>query len=970
MNEKDSTADILAWLRARVHEGARLRLDSRDVLPGDVFVAVPGAHTDGRAFIRVAAARGAAGVLMEKRASSLPGEHYPVAALSVENLSARLGPVASGFYGEPTRRMTGVAVTGTNGKTTVTHWVAGLFGRLGCPTAVIGTLGAKFRGRTLASPHLTTPDALSFQGICADLAQAGAGAFAVEASSVGLDQGRLDGSVFETAVFTNLTHDHLDYHGTMAAYGEAKAKLMRFPGLKHAVVNLDDPAADPMISAALENPGVELWGTTVGDAAKVRLPTGGRLLAAKNVRTGPEGLMFTVAFEGETFDFASHFIGFFNVSNFLQAAAAAIARGWTFRAVMEAAGTLELPAGRMETLRSSGAPMGVVDYSHTPDSLQKALESLVPVARVRGGRLWAVFGFGGDRDPTKREPMMRIGLSLADQVILTSDNPRTEDPAAILAFARGVEGVEIVLDRREAILKAVLSAAPEDVVLVAGKGHEDYQEVMGVRHHFSDAEVVREAFNERRTITKNGAFFTMDFVARALEGLIVERPEGVRSGFSVTTDSRRAGVSTAFLAIRGAKRDGHDFVASAAASHAPLAIVSRRVEAPIPQLVVTDTVEAFGRLARAWRRALGLRVISVTGSNGKTTTTQMIAAMLKAAWGDAAGATAGNLNNEIGVPMTLLTLSHGMRAAVVEAGMNHPGELARLADWISPNIALVTNAQREHQEFMGGVRETAHENGLAIAALPERGAAVWPLEDACADVWASLARARGAAGFTFAADRVPGADLTAERTHGTFVRFRGSKRLPGGAFEAEVDFRAPGRHNRQNAAGALLAALLSGVPLEKALEALGSFRSLRGRGEVHELTGGGRLYDESYNANPDSVLAAMRLLAEDPAEAKIFILGAMREAGAHEREALAEVGSEAARLGIALWTSGEATLPAHEAFAAAGGPGARHFASCEAVLEAVAALETFGRTSVSVKASRTEKFERVTAALLGRFGRN
>lgn len=498
-----TTAEILAWLKSLAHDGARLRLDSRRVEPGDIFVAVPGARVDGRTYIRVAMARGAAGVLLEERpeenSGSLPAapERHPIASLATENLTARLGEIAAGFYGDPTARMTGFAVTGTNGKTTTTHWIAELMTRAGRPGAVVGTIGCRLGGMRFEVPGLTTPDAVSFQGVAADLVAAGAEAFAVEASSIGLVQGRLSGTKVDVAVFTNLTRDHLDYHGTMDAYAEAKARLFAWPGLKAAVVNADDPEGVRMAKAALAS-GAELWTTSL----EGRTIEGARhRVEARDVRPFASGMRFSLVLDGTAHPVEARIAGDFNVSNLLEAAAAVLAAGIPLEAVLPHLGALLPPAGRMQMIEREGTPLAVVDYSHTPDALEKALESLRPIAEHRGGRLWAVFGCGGDRDPGKRPMMGAAAVRLADRVLVTSDNPRSEDPEAIARdVLAGAPGAECAIDRREAIHRAMLEAAPEDVVLVAGKGHEDYQETAGVRHHFSDVEVVNEALNERRTI--------------------------------------------------------------------------------------------------------------------------------------------------------------------------------------------------------------------------------------------------------------------------------------------------------------------------------------------------------------------------------------------------------------------------------------------------------------------------------------
>lgn len=490
-----TTDSILAWLRGLAHEGARLVLDSRRVRPGDVFVAVPGAAADGRNFIRVAAARGAAGALMEAD-GALP-EHHPVPTLDVENLLPRLGEIASGFYGEPSAQMTGVAVTGTNGKTTTTHWIAALFSALGTKSAVMGTVGTTLGGVRFEAPALTTPDAASLQGLLADLKRAGADAFAVEASSIGLVQGRLSGTHFRTAVFTNLTRDHLDYHGTMEAYADAKAILFAWPGLKNAVINADDPAGERMAAVA-KKAGVRVWSYSTEGRT---LPDADETLEARNLRATAEGMAFELVWRGVFCPVDFPQTGFFNASNLLAALAVVFAEGHAPEDVLAHVAGLHAPAGRMERVRSGEgpAPLVLVDYAHTPDALEKALESLAPVARARGGELWCVFGCGGDRDPGKRPMMGRTAAALADHVVVTSDNPRTEDPDAIIReVVAGAPEARVEADRRLAIVSAIGAAAAEDVILVAGKGHEDYQEIMGVKHPFLDHEAVREGLLERR----------------------------------------------------------------------------------------------------------------------------------------------------------------------------------------------------------------------------------------------------------------------------------------------------------------------------------------------------------------------------------------------------------------------------------------------------------------------------------------
>ena len=493
--------EIVAWLQTVAHEGNHLRLDSREVQPGDVFVAIKGQKTDGRTFIPVAVARGAAAVLMQSEVSSsnIPtGNGVPT--LSVPDLNRHLGVISARFYHDPTRHMRGIAVTGTNGKTTTTHWIAHLLTALGEPCAVLGTVGAHLGAQQFDAPELTTPDAVSLQRLYAQVKAAGARAFAIEASSVGLEQDRMKGSHFEVAVFTNLTRDHLDYHKTMEAYAEAKAKLFAWPSLKAAVINLDDPTSTLMLDSAKRH-GAQIWCVSQNRECEAQ----GHYLVAQNVRLHGDSTLLTLVYQDQTQEVRLPAVGRFNVSNLLEAVASVMALGYSLRDIAPWIQTMPCPPGRMELVLSTDAPMGVVDYSHTPDALEKALQTLREVAQERQGKLWVVFGCGGDRDRGKRPIMGALAKELADYVIVTSDNPRTEDPQAIIKdILQGNEGLKVIADRQEAIRQAILEAKPDDVVLVAGKGHETYQIIGTQKHHFSDVEVIRAAFNDRRIATKQG----------------------------------------------------------------------------------------------------------------------------------------------------------------------------------------------------------------------------------------------------------------------------------------------------------------------------------------------------------------------------------------------------------------------------------------------------------------------------------
>ena len=460
----------------------RLTADSRRCAPGSAFFAYPGEKADGRAFIADALGRGASAVLWEADRFAWRAE-WRVPNIAVQNLKQRAGVLASDFNGRPSEQLWMCGVTGTNGKTSCSHWIAASLERLGVPSGVIGTLGSGFAG-ALRDAGNTTPDALELQATLKGLRGAGARAVAMEVSSHGLVQGRVNGVRFSCALFTNLSHDHLDYHGTLQAYGEAKAQLFAAPGLQTAVLNLDDAF------------GVELARRLAG-----RLRTIGYGLQAVprgsvDERIGLSPAMDVVSSWG-TGKLVTRQLGRFNLSNVLGVLGALVAYGVPFGEALRMLAELPEVPGRTQAVGER--PLVVIDYAHTPDALEKVLDALRPVAQQRGGRLAVVFGAGGDRDPAKRPLMGAAAARGADRVLITSDNPRSEDPMRIIDAVASAVGSEARRepDRRRAIETAVLEAAAEDVVLIAGKGHESYQEIAGQRLPFSDEAVARAALAMR-----------------------------------------------------------------------------------------------------------------------------------------------------------------------------------------------------------------------------------------------------------------------------------------------------------------------------------------------------------------------------------------------------------------------------------------------------------------------------------------
>jgi murE/murF fusion protein len=960
----DSRDAAHAWLLLR---GARRLVgDSRRVAAGDAFVAWPGHTTDARRYVPGALAAGAVASLVEADGAAAFGFEGDARVAALRGLKAAAGDIASRFHGTPSERLAIVAVTGTNGKTSTAWWIAQALGAAGRRAAVIGTLGMGEPPRANAADAattiaglipvgLTTPDPMTLQAALADFADRGLAACAIEASSIGIVEHRLAGTRVAVAVFTNFTQDHLDYHGDMAAYWQAKAQLFAWPGLKAAVVNLDD-AQGVELAASLADSGVDTWTVSTRGPARLR---------AEHIRYERAGLAFDLREGDASVAIATPVIGDFNVSNLLAAVGALRALGLALADAAAACRALTPVPGRMQRVGAEAptqdGPEVVVDYAHTPDALEKALAALRPLAAERGGRLWCLFGCGGNRDAAKRPLMGAIAVRLADHVVVTSDNPRLESPdfiiSQILAGAVGHDEVDVIENRAEAIRHAVGKAAPADVVLLAGKGHETYQDVDGAKFPFADAVHAAAALRGRPALARAEAaapMFTLGEAASGIEGARVVGDAAAPIG-RVHSDTRTLRAGDLFVALRGERFDAHNFLAEAKAKGAVAALAERGLgEAGLAGIEVADARLALGQLAAAWRRRFDLPLVAVTGSNGKTTVTQMIASILRAWQGDAAFATEGNFNNDVGVPLTLLRLRPSHGAGVVELGMNHPGEIAKLAAMVRPTVALVNNAQREHLEFLADVDAVARENGAAIEALAADGIAVFPVDEVHAATWQALAGTRrtmsfaesGAADVTGRARAVDGGWLVAAQT-------------PRGAIEFEL--HAAGRHNVRNALAATAAALAAGCPPEAIGRGLAAFQPVRGRSQTRRIVWHGEprlLVDDSYNANPDSVRAAVDLLAAMPAP-RWLVLGDMGEVGSQGPAFHREVGAYAAARGIeSLWAAGPQSAGTVEPFA-----GARAFASVEALLAALGSAPPF--TSVLVKGSRFMQMERVVGALAG-----
>jgi UDP-N-acetylmuramyl-tripeptide synthetase len=506
MERLDSPVQASQWLHT--HVSGALHTDSRRVRAGDGFIAWPGAATDGRRFVQGALDAGAAACLVEEDGVQAFGFTDPRVA-SYPALKAATGLIADAYYEQPSHALDVIAVTGTNGKTSTAWWVAQALNFLHYrsplnnkslsndellphySSGLVGTLGTGTPGKMVFN-GLTTPDPVLLHAEFAQMRADGAQACAIEASSIGLAEQRLAGTAVRVAVFTNFTQDHLDYHGSMQAYWQAKLALFDWPGVQAAVVNLDDPQGAQLAQHCAAR-GVQVWTVSL-------LRTDARLWA-QAIEYTDTGMRFTVCEGSQHTLVECPVVGEYNVSNLLGVVATLRSLNIQLPAACQAVSRCTAVPGRMECVTLPDAPMVAVDYAHTPDALEKVLAALRPVAQARGGQLWCVFGCGGDRDASKRPLMAQAAERGANKVVVTSDNPRSETPEIIIAqIVAGLATPARALvqsDRALAIADAVQQAGAQDVIVVAGKGHEDYQEIAGTRHAFSDIAQVRIALQRR-----------------------------------------------------------------------------------------------------------------------------------------------------------------------------------------------------------------------------------------------------------------------------------------------------------------------------------------------------------------------------------------------------------------------------------------------------------------------------------------
>jgi murE/murF fusion protein len=901
--------------------------DSRQVGENSLFVAVQGAEADGHDYILQAVDAGCCCVVVEDhgRIAGLTdhGALNNIPVVRVRDSHAALGRLAAALHRFPARTMTMIGLTGTNGKTTVSWLVEQMLRKQGLRVGVIGTVNYRYpdqQEREIICPApLTTPDPVMLQRLLRTMADVGVTHVVMETSSHALSLGRLEGVLFDIGLFTNLSRDHLDFHADMAGYFAAKKRLF-----SHYLKGDGKAVIVESRAGSLDN-----WSERLDKELAKEFPDIPRIRCgfARNleVRAGQlnmeiNGFSCNLSLYGEKIGYSSSLTGGYNVLNTLAAAAIGCCLGIKTH---EITAGLEQPAqvpGRLERVQLAGGaeqPVVFVDYAHTPDALENVLQTLKPLTK---GRLICVFGCGGDRDRGKRFLMGKTAGQLADLALITSDNPRSEDPQAIIReIARGCgsencpERSEADLfteqnqpifctipDRRQAIHTGCSLARPGDIVLIAGKGHENYQILVNKRIFFDD-----------RLEAKNGLLcWNTLHLLRATRGTICS---GWQQGLpgEVSTDTRTIKANDIFVALIGENFDGHDYLQTAVSAGAGVLIVCDLPEKKELQLSghalliqVDDTLQTLGDLA-AYRRSLlqpGLQVAAVTGSSGKTTVKEMTASIFSSHLQavktgiDPLLKTRGNFNNLVGLPLSLLPLAAGHRLAIMEMGMNHFGEIERLTEIADPDIGCVTNIQDAHLEGLGSIEGVTRAKGELFAGMRSDTVAVINCDDK---------RVRS---LTVNSTKKIGFAVTAAgRRHKPVVR---ATRIADCAeqgmrftlhindWQQRITVAATGVHNVSNCTAAAAIAHAAGIAPETIVQGLLRYQSVDKRMQFTTLPGGINVVNDCYNANPASMAAALDTMSNFGENCRrVALLGDMLELGQTAEQAHLELGRLAAVLG-------------------------------------------------------------------------
>jgi murE/murF fusion protein len=928
----NTLAELLHGLDYQVARGTALdalqissiSADSRQVGQNSLFCAVSGTLTDGHRYVNEAIQAGAAAVIIEQGAPvSLEQGESAIPVITVADSRQVLGVLAARIHANPAEKMTMIGITGTNGKTTVSYLLEHALVAAGFCVGVIGTVDYRYNrrdGTVVQYPApFTTPDPLHLHKLLKEMLENGVTHVVMEVSSHALQQQRLGPVSFAIGLFTNLSQDHLDYHKTMDDYFAAKSILFKTYLKQDSTAIVMMPPPEYAGSAAWTNKLVALCETLPIKTVQCGASENAKF-SCLSLTCDLSGISAVVVDnKKEEYHLRSSLVGLFNVDNLLISLTALVCLGIdSYQAVELLSGAQGAP-GRLQRVvlpeKPIGQPTVLVDYAHTPDALEKVLQA---VSELEPRTLFCVVGCGGDRDRGKRPLMGMLAATQSDVAIITDDNPRSEEPAVIRTeILEGLEGGEFefqtpgwlakraasaqgvveIPDRGEAISAAVSAAGPDDIVLIAGKGHEKYQITRSGKRFFDDCLAAQQGSLLWDRLT----------IAHATGGASPSGNEADRFP-AVSTDSRAIRKRDVFVALQGDNFNGHEFIGKAVDDGAGCIVFSEKPAVQkdnVSTVEVADTLTALGDLAQ-WRRQAVKQlqnpvVVGLTGSCGKTTVKEMTAAIFAKRWPDKLDRpadrvikTAGNFNNLIGLPLTLLPVSAEHRALVLEMGMNMPGEIARLAEIADPDIACILNIHGAHLEGLGTIEGVARAKGELFDTTRESAIHVVNLDDDLVVKCAALHHQK-TVGFAISSQgkaRKPAvwADDIAVYANGHL-----SLTLHVQDQQAPVKIHAPGLHNSSNACAAAAISFAAGIGFDHIIAGLQSFRSSVNRMQTVETPAGLRVLNDSYNANPASMASALKTLALLPAKSRIAIIGDMLELGEKSAALHEIIGRQAAQ---------------------------------------------------------------------------
>ncbi|MBQ8780791.1 MAG: UDP-N-acetylmuramoyl-L-alanyl-D-glutamate--2,6-diaminopimelate ligase [Oscillospiraceae bacterium] len=862
--------------------------NSKELKEGYIFVCVKGEKFDGHSVAEEMLEQGAVCVFTE-RDLKLKNQ------IIVSNTRQVYGLLCAAWFGHPEKRLKLIGITGTNGKTTMATLIKEILMASGKKAGFIGTTGVLINDRPFASDQSTptTPRAYELYSIFQEMVKKHCEYVVMEVSSFALEQHRIGPAIFETAVFTNLTQDHLDYHKDMENYYQAKKKLFT-EHCKTAVVNVDAPYG-PRLWEDIAGCSCERISYSIDTPASVR---------ASDVRYSDSGVKFWITVNEKSYPVALNMIGRFNVYNALAAIIVCLKANMGIKNTTTVLAATKGVKGRCEVLDKSRGFKIICDYAHSSDALENMLSSVKHCTR---GRLICLFGCGGNRDSAKRPLMAQAAEKYSDVIVLTSDNPRDEDPEAILDdIACGLSGLTPymrIADRRTAIRRAIYFAEPGDTVVLAGKGHEDYQVLANDEHiRFDEREIVKNIMLNYKKLpfrTDVSESLTITEIVDILGGKPVNLHNLSASVDPALffSDSRNIVKKGVFFALKGENFDGHDYAAAAVKEGALFAVAEHEIDANTPCIIVKSVRKALLELARYFRMKFNPILVGITGSVGKTTTKNMTALALSAS--HSVYKTPANHNNEIGLPFTLFKLNSSCTAAVIEMGMSHEGEIERLSRTSVPDICLITNIGESHIENFENREGILHAK-MEIIKGSKKGAPIILNGD---DEYLSTIINDYSGSYNIVSYGIENknCDFTAEDIK-TFEDRMYFNVYHHGIMITDVALFCSGKHNISNALAAIAVAVTAKADPVAAADMLSGFQpdSLR---SCIKHKGTNTLIIDCYNAAPVSMKAAIDTLCDmTPKEGgrRVAVLGDMRELGSRSAEYHREIGEYAVNKGIDL----------------------------------------------------------------------